>query len=142
MIALILVFSGACATPAPSPTATPSATLDPNAVLLPTHNLSGALPEGLLQGTLTFDGLCVTIVTNRVGTFTPIWPIGWTARLSGDRVQVRDPAGSLYEQGKPVALGGGEASGTGATNLLEHTFNLLGACRREPYWLVSGLAPP
>lgn len=113
----------------------PSSESDP---LFPTHDLEPEDPQTALVGQLVLSGECLRILSRDDGhDYLPLWPRGYSAERSEEKVSVRDSSGrTVGRTGAGIYAGGREH---------REVSHLLDPAVRErvharcpgPYWVVS-----
>ena len=136
-----LLLVGCASTSAESPNVAPSNSPTPDAdvIYLPAYDLTSALPEALVTGTLRQVDGCVSLVTQHADAFVLLWPRGWTGRRRAGGFEILDPTGGIHEEGSSIVLGGGELTATDKDFVEANVTSLAEQCKRPPYWLVTGL---
>ncbi|MCY1071391.1 hypothetical protein OV090_42000 [Nannocystis sp. RBIL2] len=129
-------------TPVPSPAAQPPAAAGAVPVLPELREASDAFMEALLSGTLIEQSGCLRVSPDgkELGHLL-IWQPGYTARRTGDRVEIVDGAGKVVARvGEPLRTGGGQVELNDA--LRGQLKAPLDAACVGPYWLMGQLQSP
>jgi hypothetical protein len=129
----LCLFAASCNAASP-----PIGTVDPNAAAIPTWTGDGALPDAVIGGVLSVANGCLVLTPPGDASYLLIWPQGWSARRIGEIVQVRDPAGAIYETGGTYGFGGGEFKSSNVGHPIQ---DLDPRCERANYWVVTRAVP-
>jgi hypothetical protein len=112
-----------------------SAESDP---LFPTHDLEPEDSQTALVGELVLSGECLRIRSRDDGSdYLPLWPRGYSAERSEEKVSVRDPSGrTVGRTGAGIYAGGREHREV--SHLLDPAVSERVHSRCPgPYWVVS-----
>ena len=123
----------ACASTAPSATAAPTP------IFFPRHDVSGALPDALLSGTLVHDDGCLLVESDGL-RWLPVWPADFEPGVINLHPVVLAPDRTLLvETGEGLILSG---AGHEGAEQYAAVVDLIGQdvpepCRVGRYWLVG-----
>ncbi|WAS98006.1 hypothetical protein [Nannocystis punicea] len=157
MIALVLACSApaqeagsrpAPTTPAPAPAPAPEPAAQPPAaagsipVLPELRQASDAFMEALLSGTLIEQSGCLRVSPDgKQPGHLLIWQPGYTARRTGEQLEVVDGTGKVVARvGEPLRTGGGQVPMS--DELQKQLKAPLDAACVGPYWLMGQLQAP
>ena len=133
------VSNGGIAT---DPSLTPLGVFFPKQVPLPDPQ---TFPAALLEGKLLVIGQCLRVIATGSGTnYLLVWPSHFSLSTDQGRLVVLNGEGqSLYREGDPVRIGGGEIPSDESS--WQNTPLLQQSVPKEcpgPYWLVSPIVIP
>jgi len=119
----------------------------PPGIFFPTFELGGPHPLAIIEGSLVEQDGCL-FVTAHSERWLPLWPDGYSAKRSGDAIEVLSEDGRVIGRtGHPIRLGGGEArptevGGFAATDAWAKELTGQNAPDRcgHQYWLATGPA--
>ncbi|WP_434419328.1 hypothetical protein [Nannocystis pusilla] len=128
--------------PAPEPAAQPPAAAGAVPVLPELREPSDAFMEALLSGTLIEQSGCLRVSPDgKQPGHLLIWQPGYTARRTGDRVEIVDGGGKVVARvGEPLRTGGGQVELN--DSLRGQLKAPLDAACVGPYWLMGQLQTP
>ncbi|MDC0674543.1 hypothetical protein [Nannocystis radixulma] len=128
--------------PAPEPAAQPSASAGSIPALPELREASDAFMEALLSGTLIEQSGCLRVSPDgKQPGHLLIWQPGYTARRTGDRLEIVDSTGKVVARvGEPLRTGGGQVSLD--EPLRKALKTPMDAACVGPYWLMGQLQAP
>jgi hypothetical protein len=82
---------------------------------------------------------CLRIVSDSgLGDYLPLWPAGYTVRVTGDEVEILDSLGQVFARvGQQVRLDGGDIPVVWDLEPYQSLLNELPRDCHGPYWIVS-----
>jgi hypothetical protein len=119
----------------------------PPGIFFPTFELGGDVPAGIIEGSLAEQDGCL-FVTSHFERWLLLWPDGYSAKRTGDAIEVLSEDGRVIgNTGDRIRLGGGEArprevGGVAAADAWATELTGQNAPDRcgHQYWLATGPA--